>query len=79
MKSANWTWGLSLIALTIAVRAIGIVFIALAFVEIRIWIGRRHMHLARVIPIVICLVGATGFSVAAMQGVQAGIRAAAHL
>ena len=79
LESANWTWGLSLIALTIAVHAVGIVLIALAFVEIRIGIGNRDLHLRQAIPLVIGLVGTTGLLLAVLHGIEAAIWAAAYL
>jgi hypothetical protein len=49
----NWTWGLSLIALTIAIHAIGVVTIALALLRIRSRLAKRHLGFHYLIAIVI--------------------------
>jgi hypothetical protein len=39
LEPVNWTWGLSLIALTIAIHAIGVVMLALVSVRIEPGLG----------------------------------------
>jgi hypothetical protein len=75
----NWTWGLSLIALTIAIHAIGVVMIALAMLAIRSWLAKRHLGFHYLTPIVICLVTAAGLLLAVLHGIEAAIWAAAFL
>jgi hypothetical protein len=75
----NWTWGLSLIALTIAIHAIGVVTIALAMLRIRSWLAKQHLGFHYLTTIVICLVAAAGLLLAVLHGIEAAIWAAAFL
>jgi hypothetical protein len=75
----NWTLGLSLIALTIAIHAIGVVMIALVLLTIRSWLAKRHLGFHYLTPIVICLVTAAGLLLAVLHGIEATIWAAAFL
>jgi hypothetical protein len=62
LENLNWIWGLSIIALTIAIHTTGVVMMALAEVVIRIrWLERRTLGLGYVIPIVIGVIGAVGY------------------
>ena len=79
MEPANWIWGLSLIALTIAIHAIGVVVLAVVSVRIRAWIANRRLGLRYVIPIVIGLVAAVGLLLAVVHGIEAAIWAAAYV
>ena len=78
-ERASWIWGLSLIALTIAVHAIGIVVVAFLFMRVRIWTENQHLGLPQVMPIVIAVVGATGLLLAVLHGLEAAIWAAAYV
>jgi hypothetical protein len=75
----NWTWGLLLIALTIAMHGAGVMSMALAGVSIR---GRieswNELTLRHVAPIQIGLIGAVGLLLAALHGVEAALWAAAY-
>src|SRR5260370_34578754 len=75
----DWVWGLSLIALTIAIHAIGVVMISLALLKIRSWLAKRHLGLHYLTPIVICLVAAAGLLLAILHGIEATIWAVAFL
>jgi hypothetical protein len=75
----NWIWGLSLIALTIAIHAIGVVMIALALLTIRSRLAKRHLGIHYLTPIVICLVTAAGLLLAVLHGMEAAIWAVAFL
>ena len=77
-EHVNWTWGLSLIALTIAFHAAGVVGLALVSWRIRIWMENRRLGLRLVVPIVIGLVAAAGLLLAVLHGVEAAIWAAAY-
>ena len=79
LEPANWIWGLSLIALTIAIHAIGVVVLAVVSVRIRAWIANRRLGLRYVIPIVIGLVAAVGLLLAVVHGIEAAIWAAAYV
>ena len=74
----NWTWGLSLIALTMAVHATGIVFLAFATLRIRDRMERlNHLGLRHVLAIMISLIGLVGLLLAALHGMEAALWAAA--
>ena len=79
LERVNWIWGLSLVALTIAIHATGVVVLALVGFRIRVRIGNRRLGLRYVIPIVIGLVAAAGFLLALLHGIEAAIWAAAYL
>jgi hypothetical protein len=76
---ASWTWGLSLIALTIAIHAVGVVAMALVMVRFRVGLENRNLGLCYVIPIVIGAVGSIGLLLAVLHGIEATIWAAAYL
>jgi hypothetical protein len=78
-EPVNWIWGLSLIALTIAIHSIGVVLLALADLRIRARLGDRRLGLRSVIPILAGLVAAAGLLLAVLHGVEAAIWAAAFL
>jgi hypothetical protein len=74
----SWTWGLSLIALTIAMHASGVMLMALAGVRLRVRIeSRNHLILRHVAAIQIGLIGTVGLLLAALHGVEAALWAAA--
>lgn len=79
LEPVNWTWGLSLILLTIAIHAIGVVVMAIVGLRIRVRIASRRLGLRYVIPIVIGLVAAVGLLLAVLHGIEAAIWAAAYL
>jgi hypothetical protein len=75
----NWLWGLSLIALTIAVHATGVTFMVAVLHNIRIRLEARGLRLAEVVIIVICAITTMGLLLATMHGIEAAIWAAAYL
>jgi hypothetical protein len=75
----NWTWGLSLIALTMAIHATGIAFMAFATVRIRVRIESvNRLSLHHVFAIMIGLIGVVGLLLAALHGIEAVLWAAAY-
>ena len=76
---ASWTWGLSLIALTIAIHAVGVVTMALVGLRFRVGLEKRNLRLCYAILIVIGVVGAFGLLLAVLHGIEATIWAAAYL
>lgn len=75
----NWVWGLALITLTMAVHAIGIVFMAAATTGIRRRVaGEIHLGLRHVLAISIGLVGVVGLLLAVLHGIEATVWAAAY-
>ena len=79
MQSVNWAWGLSLIALTIAIHTMGVVMMAVAGLRIRLWLEIRNLGFRYVIRIVIAGVGAVGLLLAVLHGIEATIWAAAYV
>ena len=75
----NWTWGLSLIALTIAMHVAGVLLLALAGVSIRARIeSRNRLTLRHMAAIQIGVIGAVGLLLAALHGLEAALWAAAY-
>ena len=79
MESVNWTWGLSLIALTIAIHATGAVVMAFAGFGIRARLETRKLGSWHLMPIVIGIVAAVGLLLAVLHGIEAAIWAAAYV
>ena len=79
MASVNWAWGLSLIALTIAIHAMGVVMMAIAGLGIRARLEIRNLGLQHVVLIVTGGVGAVGLLLAVLHGIEATIWAAAYV
>ena len=79
MQGVNWAWGLSLIALTIAIHTMGVVMMAVAGLRVRLWLEVRNLGLRHVIRIVIAGVGAVGLLLAVLHGIEATIWATAYL
>jgi len=79
LQSVNWAWGLSLIALTIAIHTMGVVMMAVAGLRIRLWLEIRNLGFRYVIRIVIAGVGAVGLLLAVLHGMEAAIWAAAYV
>ena len=79
LEPVNWIGGISLIALTIAIHATGVVMLAVMSERIRVWMVNRHFELRYVISIVIGLVAAAGLFLAVLHGIEAAIWAAAYL
>ena len=74
----NWTWGLLLIALTIAMHVADVISMALAGVSRARIESRNHLTLRQVAAILIGLIGAVGLLLAALHGVEAMLWAAAY-
>jgi hypothetical protein len=79
LQSVNWAWGLSLIALTVAIHAMGVVLMAIVGLEIRVRLETRNLGFRQVILIVSGGVGAVGLLLAVLHGIEATIWAAAYL
>jgi hypothetical protein len=79
LQGVNWAWGLSLIALTIAIHTMGVVMMAVAGLRVRLWLEVRNLGLRYVIRIVIAGVGAVGLLLAVLHGIEATIWATAYL
>jgi hypothetical protein len=78
LELVNWVWGLSLIALTIAIHAMGVVMMALVGLGIRVRLAARNLGFRQVILELIGGVGAMGLLLAVLHGIEAAIWAAAY-
>ena len=79
MQTVNWAWGLSLIALTIAIHTMGVVLMAVAGLRIRAQLDPRNLGFRRAILIVIGVVGTAGLLLAVLHGIEAAIWAVAYV
>ena len=79
----NWIWGLSLIALTIAIHATGVTFMVSVLHSIQVRLESRSLRLSIRLPhmfaIVIGAITAAGLLLAALHGIEAALWAAAYL
>jgi hypothetical protein len=73
----NWTWGLSLTALTIIIHATGIAVLAFAVRRIRTRMQGEGTRW-RALTILIAVIGAVGLLLAVLHGIEAGIWATAY-
>ena len=75
----NWTWGLSLIFLTVMIHAVGLVLTAIVGLRVRLWLQPRDLGLRILAPIVVGLIGGVGLLLALLHGLEAVIWAAAYM
>ncbi len=75
----NWTWGLSLIALTIAIHATGVTVLVFVLHGFRVRLEGWSLGLPSVIAIVIAAFTAMGLLLALLHGIEAAFWAAAYL
>jgi hypothetical protein len=75
----SWSWGLSLIVLTMAIHAAAVVMLAFVGVRIRVRLETRGLNLWNLIAILICLTAVIGLLLAVLHGIECGIWAAAYL
>jgi hypothetical protein len=61
LAEMNWTWGISLIAGTLAIHAIGVVIMAFAGLRVQRWLGRWHLGTGAVILILVFIIGSSAF------------------
>lgn len=78
MGHPSWGWGLSLIALTMAIHATAVVMMAFVEVRIRVGLESRGYEARTVIAILICIIAALGLLLAALHAVECAIWAAAY-
>ena len=80
MESVNWAWGLSLIALTIAIHATGLSFLAFGLRSVRVRLESQSLGLRRhAFATVIGAITALGLLLAVLHGIEAALWAAAYL
>jgi hypothetical protein len=75
----NWIWGLSLIALTIAIHATGVTFMVAVLHSIRVRLEIRGLRLPHIIVIVIGAITTMGLLLAVLHGIEAALWAAVYL
>ena len=75
----NWTWGLSLIALTMAIHVTGVTFLVSMLHRFRVRLESRSLGLGHVIAIVVAAFTAMGLLLAVLHGIEAAFWAAAYL
>ena len=75
----SWRWGLSLIALTMAIHAAAVVMMGIAAVKIRLRLETRGFVLWHLIAIMICMVAVIGLLLAVALVIECGIWTAAYL
>lgn len=75
----NWIWGLSLIAVTLAMHATGVTFMVSVLHSIRVRLESRNLRVSQVFAIVIGAITAMGLLLAALHGIEAALWAAAYL
>ena len=75
----NWTWGLSLIALTIATHATGVTSLVSVLHRFRLWLESRSFGFAHLTAIVVAAFTAMGLALAVLHAIEAGFWAAAYL
>ena len=75
----NWIWGLTLIALTIAIHVTGVTLMVSVLHGFRIRLERRSHGLPRMFAIVIGTITAMGLLLAALHMIEAMLWAAAYL
>jgi hypothetical protein len=75
----NWAWGLSLIALTITIHAVGVALMAFVTLRIRARLeSENRLGSGQVFAITIGLIGSVGLLLAALHGIEAALWAAAY-
>ena len=75
----DWSWGLSLIVLTMAIHATAVVVLTFVGLRIRVRLETRRLKVWNLIAILICVIGVTGLLLAVLHGIECGIWAAAYL
>jgi hypothetical protein len=79
LESANLIWGMSLIALTIAIHTLGIVTMSLVGLRIKARQETQGPGLLQVILIVVGVVSTAGLLLAVLHGIEAAIWAATYV
>ena len=75
----NWIWGLSIIALTIAIHTTGVTFMVSVLHSIRVRLQSRSLRLPHTFAIVIGAITTVGLLLAVLHGIEAALWAAAYL
>ena len=76
---ASWAWGLSLIALTLGMHAVGLVVIGVILVRIEKRLGSRHLRHAGELAGGALIIGTAGLMLAVLHGIEAALWGAVYL
>ena len=79
IEQVNWTWGVSLIVLTVAIHALGVVMMAFAGLQLRSCLGSRNFPLWFIIAELIGVIAVIGMLLVLLHGIEATIWAVAYL
>jgi len=79
LGQTSWRWGLSLIALTLAIHATAVVMMAFVTMRIRARLKTRDVNLWNLVAMLICIIVVTGLLLAMLHVIECGIWAAAYL
>ena len=79
LDTASWRWGLSLIALTMAIHATVVVLMAFVGVRVRARLESRDLKSWNLVAILICTNVVIGLVFAVLHGTECGMWAAAYL
>lgn len=74
----SWGWGMSLIALTVAIHATAVVMMAYAALRIRARLETRGDALWKLIAVLICVIVVTGLLLAVLHAIECGIWAVTY-
>jgi len=78
VENPSWGWGLSLIALTIAIHATGVVVMTFMAVRIRGRLESQRHALWKLIAVLICMIVVVGLLLALLHAIECMIWAAAY-
>jgi len=78
VENPSWGWGLSLIALTIAIHAAAVVMMAFMAIRIRTRLENRRHALWKLIAVLICMIVVVGLLLAVLHAIECTIWAAAY-
>ncbi len=76
---ANWAWGLSLIALTLGMHAVGLVMTGVLLAGIEKRLGSRHLRHAGELAGGALIIGMAGLMLAVLHGIEAALWGAVYL
>ncbi len=75
----NWLWGLSLIALTMAVHLTGVTLLVSVLHRFRVRLESRSLGFPHVVEMMVAAFTAMGLLLAVLHGIEAAFWAAAYL
>ena len=78
MENPSWGWGLSLIAVTMAIHAIGVVMMSFAAISIRARLQKQRPALWKLIVGLIGVITAVGLLLAVLHAIECTLWAAAY-